>query len=58
MREGQKRQFARRLRVDMTDAEKMLWRHLRNRELTGFKFRRQYPICGYIVDLSVSKPGW
>lgn len=34
----------------MTDAEKLLWRHLRNRELGGYKFRRQRPIGTYIVD--------
>ncbi|MBA3486686.1 MAG: endonuclease domain-containing protein [Lysobacter sp.] len=34
----------------MTDAERTLWRHLRNRELTGFKFRRQHPVGRYIVD--------
>ena len=34
----------------MTDAEKLLWRHLRNRELGGYKFRRQRPVGPYIVD--------
>ena len=34
----------------MTDAERRLWRHLRNRELGGWKFRRQYPVGPYIVD--------
>jgi len=34
----------------MTDAERLLWRHLRNRELGGYKFRRQRPIGPYIVD--------
>ena len=57
MREGQKREFARRLRNDMTDAERMLWRHLRNRELTGIKFRRQYPICRYVVDFVCLEAG-
>jgi very-short-patch-repair endonuclease len=27
-----------------------LWRHLRDRRLAGFKFRRQSPIGRYIVD--------
>jgi very-short-patch-repair endonuclease len=44
------RQFARTLRKQMTDAERLLWRHLRNRELGGWKFRRQYPVGTYIVD--------
>ena len=34
----------------MTDAERRLWRHLRNRELGGWKFKRQYPVGPYIVD--------
>ena len=57
MRGGQKREFARVLRVEMTDAERLLRRHLRNREPTGFKFRRQYPICRYIVDFICLEAG-
>lgn len=34
----------------MTDAERVLWRHLRQRQRLGVKFRRQHPIAGYIVD--------
>ena len=41
---------ARKLRWSMTDAERLLWRHLRNRELLGHKFRRQHAIGGYIAD--------
>ncbi|MBW1836147.1 MAG: endonuclease domain-containing protein [Deltaproteobacteria bacterium] len=41
---------AKKLRKNMTDAERLLWRHLRNRELGGYKFRRQRPIGPYIVD--------
>ena len=43
-------QRARVLRQRMTDAERLLWRHLRNRELGGWKFRRQYPVGPFIVD--------
>ena len=43
-------QHARALRRRMTDAERLLWRHLRNRELGGWKFRRQYPVGTFIVD--------
>jgi very-short-patch-repair endonuclease len=42
--------FARRLRRDMTEAEKVMWRILRARQLAGYKFRRQQPIDHYIVD--------
>ena len=34
----------------MTNAERVLWQNLRNRQLGGFKFRRQKPIGSYIVD--------
>ncbi|MGD0210403.1 MAG: endonuclease domain-containing protein [Desulfomonilia bacterium] len=41
---------ARALRKGMTDAERLLWRHLRNREVDGCKFRRQHPLGPFIVD--------
>ncbi len=41
---------ARNLRVASTDVERLLWTHLRGRRLGNFKFRRQLPIGGYIVD--------
>ena len=44
------KRFARKLRKNMTDAERLLWQHLRNRELGGYKFRRQRPVGPYIVD--------
>ena len=37
------------LRRRQTDAEALLWRHLRRVQL-GVRFRRQHPIAGYIVD--------
>src|SRR5690349_11021332 len=41
---------ARALRRGMTDAEALLWRHLRDRRLNGYKFRRQEPRGPYIAD--------
>src|SRR5436309_1338412 len=41
---------ARELRHEMTPTEKRLWMRLRGRRFDGFKFRRQTPIAGYIVD--------
>ena len=38
------------LRSQMTDAEKLLWQHLRGRRFQGFKFRRQRPLGPYILD--------
>jgi very-short-patch-repair endonuclease len=34
-----------------------LWSILRSRKLAGFKFRRQYPIEGYIVDFFCIRAG-
>ena len=41
---------ARELRQKSTDAERLLWKHLRAKRLDGLKFRRQEPIGNYIVD--------
>ena len=41
---------AKRLRREVTDAERKLWSALRNRQLGGAKFRRQQPIGPYIAD--------
>ena len=41
---------ARSLRNNMTRAEIILWSRLRSRQVNGYKFRRQQPILGYIVD--------
>jgi len=38
------------LRKRHTDAERLLWKHLRGKQLDGLKFRRQQPIGNYIVD--------
>ena len=42
--------IARRLRVDQTDAETVLWNRIRNRQIDGHKFVRQQPISGFICD--------
>ncbi|HHT9134933.1 MAG TPA: endonuclease domain-containing protein [Candidatus Avalokitesvara rifleensis] len=44
--------IAKNLRRRSTDAEKLLWRHLRSKQLKGLKFRRQHPIGSYIVDFA------
>jgi very-short-patch-repair endonuclease len=44
------RDFARKLRKQSTDAEKRLWRLLRDRRFTEFKFRRQYACGIYFLD--------
>jgi very-short-patch-repair endonuclease len=42
--------LARELRRRQTEAEKLLWFKLRNRQLDGAKFRRQQRLGNYIVD--------
>lgn len=44
------REFARQLREKSTDAEKRLWRLLRDRRFSEFKFRRQYACGSYFLD--------
>ncbi len=43
---------ARRLRKNLTEAERCLWRHLRYKQIDGFRFRRQVPIGRYVVDFA------
>jgi very-short-patch-repair endonuclease len=50
VREGSKKLFARKLRRDMTDAERRLWTRMRRHQLKGARFRRQVPVGPYIVD--------
>jgi very-short-patch-repair endonuclease len=42
--------LSRNLRKNQTDAENLIWRHLRRNILEGSRFRRQQPIGRYIVD--------
>lgn len=45
-----KKIFRQYLRNNSTKAEWVLWGYLRNKQLNGHKFRRQYSIGTYIVD--------
>jgi very-short-patch-repair endonuclease len=47
-----RRAIARRLRLNQTDAEARLWRHLRHWPMSGTQFRTQVPIGPYIVDFA------
>ncbi len=42
--------FARRMRHEPSPAEKRLWSKLRDRRLSGWKFRRQHWLGPYILD--------
>ncbi|HWT18612.1 MAG TPA: endonuclease domain-containing protein [Variovorax sp.] len=43
---------ARSLRATPTDAEALLWHHLRDRRMADRKFRRQRPMGPYFVDFA------
>ena len=44
------KQPSRDLRNNMTDAEKLLWSRLRNKQILGLQFYRQKPILNFNVD--------
>ena len=44
------KQASRDLRNNMTDAEKLLWSRLRNKQILGLQFYRQKPLLNFIVD--------
>jgi very-short-patch-repair endonuclease len=47
----------RQLRHNTTDAEQYMWSILRDRQMEGFKFRRQHPIAPYVVDFFSHEAG-
>ncbi|MBU1175157.1 MAG: DUF559 domain-containing protein [Alphaproteobacteria bacterium] len=46
------RGFARHMRRHPTEAERRMWLLLRDRRLSGLKFRRQMPLDSYVVDFA------
>ncbi len=42
--------FSRVLRKEMTDAERLIWKKIRGRQLNNLQFYRQKPIGQYITD--------
>ena len=44
------KQASRDIRNNMTDAEKLLWSRLRNKQILGLQFYRQKPLLNFIVD--------
>ena len=43
---------SRELRTNSPPAERLLWQHIRNRQLAGLRFNRQVPIGPYICDFA------
>jgi very-short-patch-repair endonuclease len=49
------RDFAKSLRREMTDGERLLWQRIRGEQL-GVKFRRQHPLGAYVADFACLVP--
>ncbi|MGB7803481.1 endonuclease domain-containing protein [Buttiauxella sp.] len=48
--------YVKTLRQTMTPQEQLLWRLLRNRHFSNYKFRRQHPVGPFIVDFACLRP--
>jgi len=48
--DGNSLELCRDFRKNPTRSEVRMWEFLRDRKLKGYKFRRQHPIIGYILD--------
>jgi very-short-patch-repair endonuclease len=53
----EKLHLSRLLRREMTEAEAVLWSHLRGSKLNGLKFRRQQVVDGFIADFYCHSAG-
>ena len=51
----EEKSIRRELRKEQTYCEKIIWMQIRNRQLLGVKFRRQYSIDKFIIDFYSSK---
>jgi very-short-patch-repair endonuclease len=47
---GNSLELCRDFRKNPTEAEVCMWECLRDRKLSGYKFRRQHPFNGYVLD--------
>ena len=53
----EKKVIAKRLRIEQTSAEVVLWDKLRANRLTNLHFRRQHVLCGFIADFYCRSAG-
>ena len=51
------KKYSRRLRNEMTEAEKVLWSRIRGKQLKGFQVYRQKPIGRFVVDFYCPQAG-
>ncbi len=49
------KQTTRQLRTGMTDAEQVLWKCIRRKQIQGVQFYRQKPLLDFIVDFYCAK---
>jgi very-short-patch-repair endonuclease len=49
------KKYSRRLRNEMTDAERLLWSKIKGKQLKGFQVYRQKPIGRFVVDFYCPK---
>lgn len=49
------KKYSRELRKNMTDAEKIVWTKIRNKQLKGYQFYREKIIGNFIVDFYCPK---
>jgi len=49
------KQSSRSLRKRMTDAEELLWKHLRRKQICDLQFNRQKPLLNFVVDFYSAK---
>jgi very-short-patch-repair endonuclease len=47
---GSERYKRRLLRTNMPKAEALVWARLRDRQIEGYKFRRQYSVGAFVID--------
>ena len=45
-----KTRIARHLRRNISDVERLMWLRLRDRQIKGYRFRRQHPFRDYVLD--------
>jgi very-short-patch-repair endonuclease len=48
------RRRAKALRRDLTDAERILWSHLKGDRMGGWRVRLQHPVSPYILDFAIA----
>ena len=53
---NEKLELAKKMRREMTYAERCFWNGVRNRKMHGLKFRRQQVIEGFIADFYCNEP--